>query len=99
VQPVAFREKSKTEGDKTMAAEDQSTVASDINSDTPRFDQLPNRIIVIGLMLVLAVVVGGTVALAALGKDIPSELTSIAMPIITGVAGFYTGQSISQKNK
>jgi hypothetical protein len=62
-------------------------------------DKLPNRVIVIGLMLVLLIVVIGTTVLVALGKDAPSELTQIAMPIISGVCGFYAGQVQAQQKQ
>lgn len=43
------------------------------------------RLIIIGLVVVLFVIVTGMIVLPFLGKEMPSELSNIAMPIIAGL--------------
>jgi hypothetical protein len=50
----------------------------------------PTKIVVFGLLSVLFTTVGGMVAGMMLGKDMPSELSAIAMPIITALAAFVS---------
>ncbi len=53
-------------------------------------DWTPTKMVVTGLMAVLLTAVGGMIAGMVFGVDIPSELASIAMPIITALAAFVS---------
>ena len=65
-----------------MADETQPEVTPASSSS----DRLPNRVVVLGLVFVLFTVVIGMIALPMFGKEAPSEISAIAMPIITALA-------------
>jgi hypothetical protein len=53
-------------------------------------DLLSYRIVVVGLTAALVVTVVGILLLQIFGQSIPSELTTIAVPILTALAAILT---------
>ena len=53
------------------------------------------KVVVYGLVFVLILVIAGVIYLSIMGKDVPTELSAIAMPIITALAALLSpvGQS------
>jgi hypothetical protein len=53
-------------------------------------DLMSYRIVVVGLTAALVVTVVGILVLQIFGQSIPSELTTIAVPILTALAAILT---------
>lgn len=62
-----------------------------MDDQTPQTtDLLSYRVVVAGLTLALVVTVLGILVLQILGKEVPAELTTIAVPILTALAAILT---------
>lgn len=64
---------------------------------TQQGDQLVYRMIVIGLLVALLGIVTGMIALLTFGKEIPAEISQLAMPIITGLMAILSPLSVRGK--
>jgi len=60
-------------------------------------DNLSYRIVVSGLVIVLLVTVAGMIALPLIGKEVPTELSTVAIPIVTALAAILSPVSLSAK--
>ncbi|MFA4845087.1 MAG: hypothetical protein WC654_00825 [Patescibacteria group bacterium] len=50
-----------------------------------------------GLVIVLLVTVAGMIALPLIGKEVPTELSTVAIPIVTALAAILSPVSLSAK--
>jgi hypothetical protein len=65
-------------------------MADEVQVEGRTTDVWSYRLVVTGLVVVLLSTVFGIIAMVLLGKEIPSELTTIAVPVLTALAAILS---------